>query len=354
MNGKVIRLVVGAAVLVGGAALMMSRGGEGSAESREVQPFLASLKSDASKVERVELHRGDDSVELVRSGDSWTVASAGGYPAKLDAVRGIVGGLASLTIDEPLTAKRERHAEIGLAWPDATKQATLVRLLGASDVVLHEVVLGEEKWEPKSQYVRKLREDQTYRCRGGVTVDTALRGFVDAEIVTLDTAEIESINYDGVILSRGEDGAWTCELAPGPVADGAWSEEQRKAAAQALPGWLSRVELENVRRRDREGATWTPDPALSVTYFAKRATITVEGMKDGDALWVRLSAKPVDAPVAAPTDAPTTAPPASATFDWAAWERRVAPWEFKLPEWKLAALKRIREAKPAPAAPPTG
>ena len=362
MSGKAIAVALGAVALVGGAAFMLTRG-EGADERKGNGPLLPSLKSEAAGIARIELARGDERIALERSGEAWTLASSGGYPAKIDAVRGIVSGLASMTIDEPLTAKRERHAELGLAWPDASKQAMLVRLLGAGGAVLHEVVLGEEKYETKSQYARRLSEDQTYRCRGSVSADTAPRGFVDAEVVSLDAGELLSISYDGLLLNHGADGAngaWKAELAPGPAADGAWPEEQRKAAIQALPAWIGRVELENVRKR--EGVTWAPDPALSLTYVAKRATITIEGMKEGDAFWVRLSATPsaeaAEAPAAEPAKEGEAAKPAPAPFDWKGWNERVAAWEFRLPEWKRSAIGRIREAKPAAAsgvpAPPSG
>lgn len=351
MSAKIGVLVIGAAVLVGGAALMLWRG-EGTASTPSATAFLPGLNGQLAAVTRIELHRGEESVELVREGDAWTVASAGGYPARIEAVRGVVAGLSSLEIDEPLTAKRERHAELGLDWPDASNRALLVRLLDAKATALHEIVLGEERWEPKGQYVRRLAEDQTYRCRGGVTAETTARSFVDAELLTLDAAEVESVESDGLVLSRGEGGAWKADLAPGPVADGAWPEEQRTAAIQSLPSWASRLELEDVRRRDREGATWTPDSASTVRYVTSRATILVEGMRDGDALWVRLSALPKEAPPAdtAKDGAAKPATDAAPPFDWGAWSARMANWEFRLPSWKSTALATIREAKPAASA----
>ncbi len=105
-----------------------------------------------------------------------------------------------------------------------------------------------------------------------------------------------------------------------------------------------------------------------MTYFAKAATITVEGMKEGNDVWVRVSAQPIeqkpDAAETKPADAaavdaksgeakPEESKPAESkpadppAFDWTAWNTRVGAWEFKLPEWKSSAITRIREAKPA-------
>lgn len=369
MNGKLAGLVVGAVVLVGAAGFMLTQGE--STPVAERSGFLPGLKTDVAKVARVELSRGKDEIVLVRSGDEWTLASAGGYPAKLDGVRSLMTGLASLEVDEALTAKRERHGELGLAWPDEKGQAALVRLLDANAAPLYEIVLGEEKFSPKSQYVRRLAEDQTYRCRGGVTIDTSTRGFAETEIVSLADTELESIAYDTLVISRGEDKAWKAEpgAAPiDPVATGAaWPEEQKKAAAQTLPSWVSRLDFDDVRRRDREGATWVPDPAFSMTYFAKDVTLHIEAMKEGDDVWMRVSGTPNAKPAeAAGGDASKPAEgakepaegakePEKAQTDWAAWSARVAAWEFKLPDWKKSAIVRIREAKPAAASPaPSG
>ncbi len=351
-NGVIVGL---AAILVVGAGLLLNRGGEEPDAMFERGPFLGTLGDTIGRLSRIELHRGMESVELVRGSDPndpWTVATAGGYPARIEAVREIVAGLRSLEIAEPLTAKRERHAELGLAWPDASGNAMLVRLLDASDAPLDEIVLGEERWEPRTQYVRRLAEDQTYRCRGAVTAEPTVRAVVDPEIVVIDQQEMRSIAHDGIVLTRGEASAespipaWTAELA-GPVADGVWPEEQRAAAIQTLPSWAARLDLDDVRRRDREGASWTSDPALTVTYFLSNATVTVEGMREGEALWVRVSAAASD-----PAADATTAAAAATPFDWSAWNARMSAWEFRLPEWKATSLARIREAKPAPAPAP--
>lgn len=382
MNGKLAVVVVGAAVLVGAAGFLLTRRPAEAPEARGA--FLPNLKANIGKVARVELHRGDESIELARSGDDWVLASSGGYPAKVDGVRAVTAGLAGLEIDEALTAKRERHGELGLAWPDAKKQAALVRLLDAGGAALDEVVLGEERFTPASRYVRRLSEDQTYRCRGNVAVDTTVRSYVDTEVLSLKTDDIESIAYEALVLSPNEDKTWKAEFGPSPVDESTWTEEQRKAASTTLPQWASRIDFDDVRRRDRAGATWTPDPAYGITYFAKTATISVEGMKDGTAVWLRVSAAPTAKAAATAAAAPADGQPAPdaakdagaeakpagadakpagadansaapAAFDWKAWSDRMSAWEFKLPEWKVGAITKIREAKapaPPPAAPP--
>jgi hypothetical protein len=349
MSSRNALIVSVSVVMMVSATIMLTRESAEREPTRTAEPFVATLTDSIGRVSRIELHRGEESVELVRAiGDenAWTVASAGGYPARIEAVRDIVAGLRSLEVDEPLTAKRDRHAELGLAWPDASGNAMLVRILDAGNAPLHEIVLGEERWEPRSQYVRRLAEDQTYRCRGAVTAEATVRTFVDPAIVVIDQQEMRSIAHDGLVLTRDEASAespipsWKAELA-GPVADGVWPEEQRAAAIQTLPSWAARLDLDDVRRRDREGASWTSDPALTVTYFLSNATVTVEGMREGEALWVRVSAAVSD-------------PAAAAPFDWSAWNTRMSAWEFRLPEWKATSLARIRETKPtaAPASAP--
>ena len=50
-----------------------------------------------------------------------------GYPARGELVRAMLVSVAGLAVDDRMPAKRDRHGELGLAWPDPDGKARLVR-----------------------------------------------------------------------------------------------------------------------------------------------------------------------------------------------------------------------------------
>ncbi|MFM7132761.1 MAG: hypothetical protein ACKO0W_00420, partial [Planctomycetota bacterium] len=120
MKSKPLFIVLGvAAASVVAAYVALSRGGGATAVDRTGEPFAAGLEALAPALDRIELERGGRRIELRRAGDAWTVASSDGYPARFEQVKVLVSGLSTLKTEQRMTAKPERHAELGLAWPDA-------------------------------------------------------------------------------------------------------------------------------------------------------------------------------------------------------------------------------------------
>lgn len=357
-SGRTIAIVLVTAAALVAAAMYLLRDREEEEARAAGEPLVASLASAAPALERIEIQSGDTSIVLARQGEEWLVASSGSYPADVAAVRSLVSGIAGLLRDEALTSRKERHGELGLAWPDESGRARLVRLVPAGGQAI-EVVLGEVKFSPSTtQYARLLADDQTWRCKGSVTVETSAPRYMNAQILALDAAEVLGASYMGLDVRRkppaeGQAQAvpqWEATLAPGPIDEGFWPEAAQTQAKSTLPTWLNRLELDDVRPR---GESWTTDAAYALTFDTRRATVRVDGMREGDDVWIRLSAEPkADAASDASGDGGATAP------DWSAWTAEVAPWEFKLPAWKKGALSRIREfatappPQPAPTAPP--
>ncbi|MFO0827503.1 MAG: DUF4340 domain-containing protein [Phycisphaerales bacterium] len=348
--------VVAVALVIG--AIYVTRGGEDSSAPSQHEPLAPALKSAAGSLARIEVTKGGTAVSLVKQGDDWVVESSSGYPAKLDAVRELVAGIAGLELDEALTAKKDRHAELGLAWPDPAGKAALVRLVPAQGEPI-EVVLGEQKYSPSSQYARRLKEDQTWRCRSAVTIETEPGRWMSTELLALPPDETVSVTYQGLELNRtqeeGKPAQWIASLCAGPVDESAWNDAKQTQAKSTLPSWLSRIEFEDVRRR---GDTWNADPNFTATFDTLHATVRMEGMTEGNATWVRFGAEPKPDAPPVPDDKSVAKHGAGTPFipDWKAWNDDVARWEFKLPEWKRSAIMRIQEPPkpPTPAVVPGG
>ncbi|MEY3141579.1 MAG: hypothetical protein RLY21_72 [Planctomycetota bacterium] len=340
-NLKTTALILAAsAACVGLAVFAVSRGTK-SAAIEPGGPFITALADAQASIDRIEIARGGDTMALVRDGNAWTLASRDGYPARFEEVKALISGLASLRTDQKMTAKKERHDELALAWPDASGRGAKVRVL-AGEKPVTEMVLGEERANPRSQYVRRADEDQCWRVLGSVVADLETRRWIEAELLSLPEGEVEGVAMNGLEIkgTAGADGKKTFaageSAAPVVASDFEWTDLRKAAALRSLPGWLARLELEDVRKA--KGGT--VDPAISPSFDMVRGTLKVNAVRDGDSVWISFEAAPKPgAPSAEEINAKRKYPGDPFVPDWAEFAKKHAGWEYKLPAWKLASLE---------------
>ena len=346
-------ILAASAACVGVAVFAVTRGTR-TAEIEPGGPFLAGLADAQASIDRIELARGSDTLVLARDGNAWTLASRDGYPARFEEVKALISGLASLKTDQRMTAKKERHDELALAWPDAAGRAAKVRVLAGEKPVI-EMVLGEERANPRSQYVRRADEEQCWRVLGSVMADLDARRWVEAELLSLPEGEVEGVAMNGLEIKgvAGADGkkayAASGPAAPLAASDFEWTEPRKAAALRSLPGWLARLELEDVRKA-KGGAV---DAAISPGFDMVRGTLKVNAVRDGDGVWISFEAAPKPgAPSADEINAKRKYPGDPFVPDWTEFARTHAGWEYKLPAWKLTSLEEALKT-PAAAGDPT-
>lgn len=348
MKTKTLGVVIGIAALsIAGAYFALSKG----TKTAEFQPggvFFEGLEAKAGSIDRIELERSGKRLEVVRDGSMWKLASSDGYPARFEEVKGLVTGLAGLKADQKMTARKERHAELGLAWPDEKGKGARARLLSGSDVVA-DVILGEERANPRAQFVRRESEEQTWRVLGSVLIDIEPRRWTDAELVALPEGEVRGVKFNGLDIT-GEpnaEGRVDYKVVEGSpmvaASEFEWTPTRRTVALRTLPSWLARLELDDVRKA--KGGT--PDAALSPEFDMVRGTLKINAVRDGDAVWFSFVATPKEgAPSAAEINAKKKYPGDPYVPDWKEFAAKHAGWEYKLPTWKLNSLE---EAAKVPA-----
>lgn len=351
MKTKTLAIVLGiAAASIGGAYIAISRGTR-TAEFEPGAVFFAELGARSGSVDRIELERSGRRLELARAGGQWTLVTSDGYPARFEEIKGLVSGLAGLKGDQKMTARKERHAELALAWPDDSGRGARVRLLAGADVVT-DAILGEERANPRAQFIRREADDQSWRVLGSVLVDIEPRRWVEAELLAIPDGEVRALNVNGLRIEAedGADGKVSYKVAESsPLVaptDFDWTPTRRAAALRALPSWLSRLELDDVRKAKADGAA--ADPAISPEFDMVRGTLKVNAVRDGDAVWISFDAKPKEgAPSAAEINAKKKYPGDPYVPDWTEFAAKHAGWQYRLPAWKLNSLE---EANKIPAA----
>ena len=348
-----IKVALAAAALVGAAWFLASKRGA-TPERERGQPMLPGLEARAEEVGAVEVLRGSATVRLERQPDgTWAIATNDSYPARGELVRAMLVSVAGLTVDDRMTAKKDRHGELGLAWPDAAGKARLVRFLSSKPDAepVAEVVLGEERFSPDAVFARLPSQDQTWRTLGRVQVPADALAWLDRSMVSLPIGETTAATFDGLTLTApplaepaaaGPRPAWVPTVTD--AAKASWTEGQIDQAKTALPSFLERLEFDGVRRARGDGAK---DPRWSVGFETKSASVTLGGREEPDGVWFTLSALP--RPGFTPPEAPKYAGDPHVP-DWAKLDARCAGWEFKMPSWKADSLRRLRAKEPeAPA-----
>lgn len=356
-----IRMAVAAAVLVGAAAWLSNSRGT-TPERERGAPMLPGLEARADEIGSVEVLCGNATMRLDRQPDgSWALATNDSYPARKELVRAMLVSIAGLTVDDRMTAKKERHGELGLAWPDPDGKARVVRFLSAKPDAppVAEIVLGEERFAPDAVFARLPGQDQTWRTLGRVQVPSDALGWVDRTLLSLPNGETQRLEFDGLTLASpagdaapvaGPRPAWEASVADAERAG--WADAQLESAKTGLPSFLERLEFDGVRRARADRAA---EPRWTVLAETKTASVALRGREEGDGVWFTLTALP----------RPGFTPPEPPKYegdphvpDWAKLDAACAGWEFKLPQWKADTLRRMREASaaapPDPAAMPGG
>jgi len=347
-----ITVALAAAALVGAAALL-SKSRDMTPERARGSAMLPGLEARAAEVGAVEVLRGNATVRLDRGADgSWVLVGNDGYPARGELVRAMLVSVAGLTVDDRMTAKRGRHGELGLAWPDPDGKARLVRFLSAEPgkPPVAEIVLGEERFAPDAVFARLPGEDQTWRTLGRVQVPSDALAWLDRSMVSLPVGETTKVTFDGLAVSippAAADAtpgaprpAWSAEVADDERAN--WSEAQIESARLGLPSYLERLEFDGVRKARPDAAK---DPRWTLAFETKSASVTLRGHEETDGVWFTMSALPRPGFVAPPAPKYEGDPHVP---DWAKLDAAWSGWEFRLPQWKADTLRRMR-AKPDPA-----
>ena len=356
-RNRVIGITV-AAFALSGAAFLMARSRDMTPERARGSALVAGLESRAAEIGAIELSRGNATVRIERlAGDRWVVATSDAYPARTELVRALLVSIGSLTIDDRMTAKKDRHSELGLAWPDESGKARLVRFLatapGAEPIA--EVILGDERFAPDAVFARLPSQDQTWRALGRVQVPADALAWIDRTLVSLPSGETLSASIAGLTATPSPND-------PGPQPGMPrmpwgiavieperehWSVEQVDSAKTGLPSFLERLEIDGVRRARTDIA---PEPQWSPSFDTRAALVTLNGHAEADGVWFTLSVLPrpgIPAPAPAKHDGDPFVP------DWSALSEACDGWEYKMPAWKADTLRRMRAPAQDPDAEPT-
>ncbi|MEQ9642864.1 MAG: hypothetical protein RIM84_22775 [Alphaproteobacteria bacterium] len=178
-------------------------------------PGLVDRVNDVAKVEVV---TPTETFTVVRhDGGEWTMPSKGDYPVLFETVKQAVVGIASLRPLEARTAAPDRYGKLRVTAPTPDSNAgdgegNLLRLLGAGDKPIAEVIVGKLKSVPTTAregwyYVRKPDEAQSWLASGRIEVFETGTAWLDPKTPTIPRKRmyrVSAINQKGeeVLVER--------------------------------------------------------------------------------------------------------------------------------------------------------
>jgi Domain of unknown function (DUF4340) len=211
-RGRFTGLLIAALVVLAAALYLGSRrnAGEPSAEGK---PFLPQVATALGTVTEIDLQKGaaTPAVTLHRTGEQWSVAQRGDYPADAAKIHKLLLSLADAKIVEEKTSNPENFAAIGVDDPASPTAAGTQITLIAKDGK-HTVIVGKPIGE--GNFARRGGENRTFTVQPGITADVEPKAWIDSRLLDVPVAQIQSVEeklspgpgYRVHRLKAGEDG----------------------------------------------------------------------------------------------------------------------------------------------------
>jgi hypothetical protein len=282
-----------AAASVGGAILLTPDRTEPPANSATPLAFPG-LAPRLANARRIEVTRHDGTLVVAREGDAWILPAKAGHPVRPERVRELLVGLTELRLTEPRTANPEMLERLGVEDPTrAGATSSLLRVLDGEGRVIADLVIGRRRMRvqgnvPESVYVRRPGETQAWLAEGRLPIDSDPNLWIDRDIANIPRDRVQEVQVarEGeapLLLRRGRD--LDAALA---VIEPAETPELDEISLDEVGRAFEFLTFLDVRR-----AADIPGERLGEGRFALtdnlRIAVTVH--KEGEAIWVRMSAE---------------------------------------------------------------
>jgi len=192
----------------------IGRGDTAAVAARPLLPEVAGLQAQKIAVD------GKDGAKLtlVRSGETWGIEEAGGYPAEMDKVTKLVESLKGLQVRRPVVSSSRYHAALKVTekenerrlrmWDDPTGAPKVDVLFGSSP-------------NYRITHVRRAAEEPVYEVSGVGVYDIrdSAAGWIDTRFVDAESARVTRFklqNSHGTFELENSGGSWQVASPGGP------------------------------------------------------------------------------------------------------------------------------------------
>jgi hypothetical protein len=331
MKRRNLLLLGGAAAATVGAAILLTPDTAEPPPSSATPLAFPNLAPRLGSAGRIEVTRHDGTLTVDRAeGDRWVLPAKANHPVRPERVRELLVGLTELRLTEPRTANPEMLERLGVedpTRPGAT--SSLLRVLDANGAPIAELVVGRRRMRvqgnvPESVYVRRPGETQAWLAEGRIPLDSDPNLWIDRDVANIPRERVREV----AVTREGEP---PLLIRRGPDTDSPLAVVE---PAETPP--LDEISLDEVARAfefltflDVRTAADIPGERLGEGRFTltDNLRIAVTAHKEGELLWLRLSAEGDEE--AARLDA-----------RWRGWAYQVGQWKEKAVVPRLADLAK--------------
>lgn len=318
MNRRSLLILGGAAAGAVGAAILLTPDRTEPPPSSATPLAFPGLAPRLANAARIEVTRHDGTL-VVRhaASDSWVLPAKADHPVRPERVRELLVGLTELRLTEPRTANPEMLERLGVE--DPTREgatSALLRVLDAEGRPIAELIVGRRRMRvqgnvPESVYVRRPGEAQAWLAEGRLPLDSDPNLWIDRDIANIPrdrvrAAEIHRAGEGPLLLRRGRE-----IEAPLAVVEPAETPELDEVSLDEVSRAFEFLTFLDVRRAAEMPGEWLGEASFELTDNLR---IAVAARKEGETLWVRLSA---------------TGDAEAARLDarWRGWAYQVGQWK---------------------------
>ena len=261
-SGKLIALLVVAAALIGGGWYVYKQQNSAKPAVEETgglnvgDTLLSKLETMVDGIARIEYAQGDESLALVKKGESeWVVDSSGGYPADASKVSKLVYDLLDLKVGNRLTKKKEKYAKFGLDSDPAVEGS--LKILDSSGEVIVALHRGNQREASGSgrgggRFLLRNGDANVYLVDENLySLNATLTSWVETEFCKVDTDAIQQVT-----INHGSTETFSADWSSGaPKIDSLTAGmKQKDYEYNNIRGALNGLRLTNVFGGDSETA----------------------------------------------------------------------------------------------------
>jgi uncharacterized protein DUF4340 len=206
MNNRTLSLLIGAAVLALGAAVVINISKRPMSEaSEQAKPLLPSLSGHVNDVSSIVLTGADTKVlaTLKRGNNGWSIVQKSDYPADLAKIREFLLKLDQATLIEQKTANPKLYAELGVDDVKAKDaKGILVDINGLAQPV--KLIIGNfNGGGGGGTFVRIDGDAQTWLAKGNLTVAKNVADWESRDLTDIAANRLQAVTLtspDGKVL----------------------------------------------------------------------------------------------------------------------------------------------------------
>jgi hypothetical protein len=200
-RGRFYLLLSSGVALIAAALVVLVLGGRGPSPGPAAKPVFPGLADRLGELAWVRVSRGAAKVDFTNVAGRWVIVQKDNYPAAPAKLRGLLLGLADLTLVEPDTPDTDRSIRFNLDGA-APGESVLVVLRGRTGDTVAEAIVAPAPVSAASSgadtvYIRRPGDEHALLARGSLEFPGDLLGWLDRGIIDLPRARIASLQLTG-------------------------------------------------------------------------------------------------------------------------------------------------------------